>query len=92
MRNDTDAAKVVRAGLMELIPKRQCARCGERVTKAGHISLLSINPIGVIAYFFCSKECDTAEARHAAALTMKVLAVGQCANGELPATQPKGEA
>jgi endogenous inhibitor of DNA gyrase (YacG/DUF329 family) len=89
---ESDAGKVVRAGLLELIPRRQCARCGERVTRAGHIALLSINPIGVIAYFFCSKACDTVEARHAAALTMKVLAVGQCATDELPATQPKGEA
>jgi hypothetical protein len=89
---ETDAGKVVRAGLLELIPRRQCARCGEPVSRTGHISLLSINPIGVIAYFFCSKACDTAEARHAAALTMKVLAVGQRANDELSATQPKGDA
>lgn len=83
-----DAGKVVRAGLLELMPERECAGCEQRVTLPGLTVMLHVGTVGAVVLFFCSERCDTPHARFLRLVTLKVRAVGEAAK-EL---QPKARA
>lgn len=83
-----DAGKVVAAGLLELMPERDCAGCAERITLPGVTLALPISTLGCIVLYFCSTRCDTPEARFQCLVAMKILGVAE----SMAATQPKAEA
>lgn len=83
-----DAGKVVRAGLLELMPVRTCAGCEKHFPLPGHEVLFRLSDVGAVLLFFCSERCDTPWARVSALATLKVTMVERL--GTMAA--PKAEA